>query len=115
MDNEKNEFDQVECDLREGLVARAAPDGFSRKVMARIDARQKTAPAWWSTWRWAATAILAAALLAMVAGGQWEQQRKQRIAGERAREQVILALRITGSTLDAVQQKIQRTGKEIHP
>jgi hypothetical protein len=33
--NDKNEFDQLERELREALATRAAPDGFSRKVMAR--------------------------------------------------------------------------------
>jgi hypothetical protein len=41
----------------------------------------------------------------MVLGGL-EHDRQQRMAGERAREQVLLALRITGSTLRDVQQKV---------
>jgi anti-sigma factor RsiW len=115
VDNDKNEFDQLERELREALATRAAPDGFSRKVMARIDTRRKSSPAWWPTWRWAAAAAVFAIAILALAASQWQRQREQRIAGERAREQVILALRITGSTLDAVQQKVQRTGKEIHP
>ena len=113
MDNH-NKFDQLERELRQALATRAAPDGFSERVMARIAPRQKAPAIRMPLWRWAAAAaVLAVALLAFAAS-QWQHQRKQRIAGEHARDQVILALRITGSTLDAVQQKIQRTGKEIH-
>lgn len=119
MDNQKNELDQLERELREGLAAKAAPDGFSQRVMARLDAspslRSNRPRAWFPSMHWPALAVLAAVLLAVIAGGQWERQREQRIAGERARAQVILALHITASTLNAVQQKIQQSGREIHP
>jgi hypothetical protein len=46
----------------------------------------------------------------MVVGGV-EREREQRVAGERAREQVLLALRITGSTLRDVQQKVNTGGQ----
>jgi len=52
----------------------------------------------------------------LVAGlvlGGLEREREQRIAGERAREQVLLALRITGSTLRDVQQKVNTGGGQV--
>jgi hypothetical protein len=58
-------------------------------------------------WRWAVAALLVAA---MVMGG-FERDRQQRLAGQRAKQQVLLALRITGSTLREVQQKVN-TGSE---
>jgi hypothetical protein len=48
----------------------------------------------------------------MVLGGL-ERDREQRVAGERAREQVLLALRITGSTLRDVQQKVNTGGGQV--
>jgi hypothetical protein len=38
--------------------------------------------------------------------GGVERDRQQRIAGERARQQVLLALHITGTTLRQVQEKV---------
>ncbi|HEX5236566.1 MAG TPA: hypothetical protein VFW25_14700 [Silvibacterium sp.] len=113
MVDSNKEFDDLERELRESLAPRAAPLGFANKVMARVELRDKSA---FSLWRWfTSAALVTAVLLAMVLGGRWQQQRRQRIAGERARDQVILALRITGSTLQAVQQKVQQSAKESQP
>jgi hypothetical protein len=49
--------------------------------------------------------VAAVLVAAMVLGGL-ERDHQRRVAGERAREQVLLALRITGSTLRDVQQKV---------
>jgi hypothetical protein len=114
--NEKNEFDQLERELHEALIKRDAPLGFATRVMAQIDARPKSAPARIFLWRWiTAVAVFAVVLVGLIAGNRWQQAREQRIAGEHARDQVILALRITGSTLDAVNEKVQKSGKEVQP
>jgi hypothetical protein len=106
-----NKFHDVEHDLREQLALRSAPPGFAKKVLARIDESQHAAPFRMPAWRWmAAAAVLTAT--AVLAGGQWEYHREQQIAGQRARAQVMLALRIAGSTLQQVQQKVQRTGRD---
>jgi hypothetical protein len=104
-------MDEFERELREQLQARSAPGGFADRVMARVPERQASRRLWWAlspVWRWAAAALLVAG---MVAGGL-ERDRQQRIAGERARAQVLLALRITGSTLRDVQQKIRADGRQ---
>ena len=114
MVDSNNEFDDLERELRQALAPRAAPLGFSNKVMARIDHSRKSPS--FALWRWfTSVALVTAVLLAVVLGGRWQQQRQQRIEGEHARDQVILALRITSSTLQAVQQKLQQSGKESHP
>jgi hypothetical protein len=100
--------DEFEKELRNHLQARSAPPGFADRVMARVPAK-KPRPAWQSPfrqtlWRWAAVA----AVLAVTVFGGIEHDRQQRIAGERAREQVLLALRITGSTLHQVQDKVSQ-------
>ena len=103
-------MDAFERELREQLRARSAPEGFTDRVMARAPQRQASRRPWWGwapVWRWAVAALLVAG---MVAGGV-ERDRQQRIAGERAREQVLLALQITGSTLRDVQQKISTDGR----
>lgn len=99
-------MDDFERELREQLQARSAPDGFADRVMARMPQRRTASLAWlrpgMPMWRWAAAGVLVAGV---VLGGI-ERDRQQRLAGERAKEQVLLALRITGSTLRDVQEKV---------
>jgi hypothetical protein len=95
--------DDFEKELRSHLEARSAPPGFVDRVMARVPARRRRS-AWQPLWRWAAVA----AFLAVTVLGGMEHERQQRVAGERAREQVLLALRITGSTLHQVQNKVSQ-------
>jgi hypothetical protein len=106
-------MDQFERELREQLQARPAPEGFADHVMARATQRRLQHRGWpgfgMPVWRWAVAALLVAG---MVAGGM-ERQREQREEGERAREQVLLALHITASTLRDVQQKVS-AGDEEH-
>lgn len=117
MSDHHNQFDDLECDLREGLAARPAPEDFAEKVFARVtnqEARRESRPALFLHWRGALAAVLIAA--ALVTTGLWQHQRQQRIAGERARAQVMLALRITSNTLDAIlQRNIQHPAKEAQP
>jgi REP element-mobilizing transposase RayT len=109
----RNEFDELERELCEALTTRPAPLGFATRVMAQIDAREKSAGVRTPFWRWlAASATLAAACLGLLAGTQYERHRERRIAGEHARQQVFLALHITGSTLEQVRRKVQQTGKD---
>jgi hypothetical protein len=131
-----NELEDLERELRESLATRPAPERFTEKVLARVankeavqDPRLKRAllyenvltrvasesrPALFLHWRSALAALLIATVL--ISAGLWQRRRQQRIAGEHARAQVFLALRITGSALDAIlQQKIQHPAKEAQP
>jgi hypothetical protein len=49
--------------------------------------------------------------MAIAGGGYWEHQRRERIAGERARGQVILALHISAVTLHDVLHKVVKDTK----
>lgn len=115
MGDERNNFDELERELREGLIKRDAPLGFSTRVMARVDARRKQSSHRISLWRWITVTALALALVTGFVSVRWQQQREERLAGEHARDQVFLALRITSTTLQAVDQKVQQTGKEVQP
>lgn len=99
-------IDAFESELREQLQPREAPGGFADRVMARATAQRGRRGLWMPVLRWAMAALLVAAV---VAGGV-ERDRRQRIEGERARAQVMLALRIAGATLNDVQRKIQADG-----
>ncbi len=105
--------DNFEQELRDALRARPAPPGFADRVMRRVgDPAARVPVAEFQTRRslsafhlpalqWAIAAVL---LIAIAVGGFAEHRR--RLAGERARQQVFLALRITSSTLHAVHNKI---------
>ncbi len=100
-------IDDFEQHLRNQLAPRPAPAGFADRVMASVELRPAPRPRqprffWRPLWSWTA---IAAVLVLAVFGGV-EHDRQQRIEGERARAQVLLALRITGTTLHDVQQKI---------
>lgn len=117
--------DEFERELQACLRVRPAPPGFAERVMARVEARvhaiekipaqqpQGTAKhrllAWprrlSPVWRAVAAVLIAAIIL----GGYFEHRRQRQIAGERARDQVLLALRITGTSLRAVQDQLNRT------
>ena len=100
----------LEQELRASLRARPAPDGFADRVLARVDALPHHEPAPWPvrTIRNPGVrgAIAATLLLAVGVGGYFEHQRERQIAGEHARQQVLLALRITSSTLQDVRNKV---------
>lgn len=116
MADTRNEFEQLDRELRESLATRSAPLGFTRRVMARIDAREKSSGARITLWRRVfAAAVVVATCLALVVGNHYERVHEQRIEGEHARDQVILALRITHSTLEEVRLKVEQKGKDTRP
>jgi hypothetical protein len=92
-------MNQVERDLREALRRRDAPPFFAERVLART--RQQKQPR--RSWSW----LAAVALVLLMIGGigiVWEQRRQAE--GERAKEQLIVGLRITGSKLRDVRERI---------
>ncbi len=100
--------DDFERELSNQLRARSAPTGFADRLMARLPAARKPRSRWQSLWNPAWSWAFIAALVAVTVLGGLEHNRQQRIAGERARDQVILALHIAGSTLNQVQQKVNQ-------
>jgi hypothetical protein len=95
---------KFEQELREGLRLREAPAGFADRVIDRLNQPHLVPKSSFFQLPAFRLAIAAVVLLAVALGGYREHQR--RIAGERARQQVLLALRITSSTLHAVHNKV---------
>jgi hypothetical protein len=99
-----------EQELRASLQVRPAPDGFADRVLARVEALPHHEASPWPvrTIRNPAVrgAIAAMLLLSIGVGGYFEHQRERQIAGEHARQQVLLALRITSSALQDVRNKV---------
>jgi len=58
-------------------------------------------------------AAAAAAVMLMTVGLPAYREHTRRIEGERAKEQVILALRMTGATLRSVQERVQQQTVEL--
>jgi hypothetical protein len=107
------EHEDLERLLRQGLRPRQTPAGFTARVMARVPgtppvpSSQKKRTFWVPMMRWATATLL----LGLAAGSYWQHQQKERIAGERARNQLILALRMSAATLNDVQHKVLRSTK----
>lgn len=99
----------IENDLSEALARKSPPPGFTARVMSAIEqesrAPRRPARAWW---QWTA----AAALLMAIGGGTAAHYIEQRREGERAREQVLLALRITGAKLRDTREHVRAISRQ---
>lgn len=99
--------DELERKLHRTLRPVAAPEGFADRVLARTieqaSARRQVLRIRGPLVRWSIAATL---LITLGLGGYVQQQREKQIEGARARQQVLLALRIAGSTLHAVRDKV---------
>ena len=106
---------QLDDALREALRREEPPVDFTARVMARLGAPRPKVNRWEAllaalrtslrtpALRWAAVSVLG---LLVVFGFQYHRERQLRAQGELAREQVILALRITGNKLQIAQAKV---------
>ena len=111
---------ELEQELRTGLRPLPAPTGFSERTLQRRQLAAESGPDFRNAkslrrrspqkfparppWlRWGAAACL---VVTVLLGGILQHQRERREAGARARQQVLLALRITRLTLQAVQNRV---------
>src|SRR6266498_1506758 len=98
-----NGFDD---NLREALRRREPPDGFARGVLARVrNLEDPSKPSFMR--RWIVAASVAAVLFLTVSVSVYREHLR-RVEGERAKEQVMFALRLTGSKLRSVQEHVQQ-------
>jgi len=97
---------RLEDELRQALRRREPPAGFAERVMARARAREREQrrPRWLG-WRWLAAAT---AVVVVAAGLHFMEERRRRLEGERAKEQVMLALELTGAKLILAEQRVQQ-------
>lgn len=112
----ENEIEQA---LKAALQREPAPEGLAQRIvqLANIrEASRRLGPAvipWWRLplLRWAAVGVTAACAV-----GAALEYHQQQVRGEQARQQVLLALRITGSRLRVVhQQVLKANGEEKRP
>jgi hypothetical protein len=106
-----DEREDLEHLLRQGLRPRQTQAGFTARVMARLPGTspmpsfQKKRTFWMPMTRW----VMATVLLGVAGGSYWQHEQNERIAGERARNQLILALRMSAATLNDVQHKLLKS------
>jgi hypothetical protein len=96
---------ELERELRETLRRTQAPAGFSARVFERTSGKAAAA-AWWR--RPALAWSLASVLLVSAVGGTeaWHAHH-ERVEGERAKAELMLALRITGQKIQFAQSKLR--------
>jgi hypothetical protein len=97
-------MNRLEDDLRSALRRREPPAGFADRVMARVPVTMtRRRPS--MVWRW----VSAAAACLMLAAGVDSYRDYRR--GVEAKQQLMLALKITGQKLAVVQNKIHELNR----
>lgn len=97
-------MDPLEQDFREALSREPAPDWFAERVMARVR-EQKPQPR--AQFGWVRWAFAVAMLVVVFAGVRFDQIRRERIVGEQAKRELMLALQLTGSKLHMAQVHVR--------
>jgi hypothetical protein len=102
-----------EEELRQALQRQEPPSDFTVRVLARCaeeDAKTRN-----SSWRtlWSAPAwqlgMATAAVLLMLAGGTVYERHEHEVRGLAAKRQLLLAMRIAGTKLQQVQQRVKES------
>ena len=104
----------IEDALRNALCRDDAPEGFAVRVLARAEQENSSAhkaqrASWLSIFsqplvRWVAFATVSICLV--IGGVHYRNLQRQRIQGEAAKQQLMLALRIAGSKLQLAKSKV---------
>lgn len=95
----------LENDLQRALRRESPAPGFASRVLQRIEREEHVSrrPVWWR-------AAAASVTLAAVLGGWAAHEIHERREGERAKEQVLLALSIAGEKVRYAQQQVHDIG-----
>lgn len=97
---------ELEEELRAKLGRIPAPLGLKSRILAEARARElrKKKPLWFSIPF--ARAVALVLIVVLGAAVVLEREHQRRVEGERAKEQVMLALRITGTALQTVHNRV---------
>ena len=104
-------MNRLEEELRNAMRREEPPEGFLERVLAQ--AARKKRSAWscvfaWNGLRWAAAGALCLVLAG--AGMEYRKAQQERVRGESAKAQLMLALRIAGHKLQIAQTRVQQLG-----
>lgn len=106
---------RLDDELRNALRREVPPAGFEARLMARLASEPKQAT---GLARWfrlpemrmplmTQVAFAAALCLVVVAGVRFERDRQERAEGLAAKAKLMQALRVTGTQLQAVREKVR--------
>jgi hypothetical protein len=99
----------VERELERAMRPRSPQPGFSKRVMARIEAEEVgERKATWRGWR----AVAASLTLTLLLGGYMTERVVERVRGERAKKQVLLAMRIASEKVSAARHEVRAIGTQ---
>jgi hypothetical protein len=101
-----------EDQLREALWPPDVPAGFKNRVLAKLPEAYPPAPRHPVMRRVAVWAAVVVVIAGSITGLQIERAQEQRVRGEKARERVMLALRITGTKLNQAQSHVRQVGDD---
>jgi hypothetical protein len=105
-------MNRFEDELKQSLARVEPPTGFIERVLART-AQERNRPSWrrqiaaWFTGPQLAWAAAAALVLLITAGIGYQREMARRAAGKQAKEQVIMALRITAEEIQVARQGVR--------
>ncbi len=101
-----------EDQLREALRPPDVPAGFKNRVLAKLPEAYPPAPRHSVLRRVAVWAAVMVVVAGSITGLQLERAHEQRARGEKAREEVMLALRITGTKLNQAQSHVRQASDD---
>lgn len=115
-DRDEAELAEFERRLRNAMQRHEAPLGLKARVLAQSRARmrenRRAQQGGWMLQRIAASAVLAAIFGGIAVYREMEVRSIERQKGEQAREQVMLALRITTRTLNRIGERMKERPSE---
>ncbi|HEY3927184.1 MAG TPA: hypothetical protein VGL89_02310 [Candidatus Koribacter sp.] len=98
-----------EDQLRDALRTPEVPTGFANRVMAKLPeaypVRMQRTAVFRRVALWAAAVVIC---VGTVTGWQVERAHEERARGEKAREEVMLALRIAGNKLNHAESRVKQ-------
>lgn len=102
--------DELGRELEHAFRRTSPPSGFGARVLERVAADGRRAPVVRPLPRRGWRAIAAGVLLTAIAGGWAAERAIERREGERARDEVMVALRIASSKVRTAQEHVRDVG-----
>ena len=108
----------LEDDLKMALRRTEPPEGFAARVLERAKAPAPPEPSWRESLmvllrpprvQWVALSLIAG--LVIPAAGVYRREQQSRAEGERAKEQLMIAVRVAGNKMHRVHQKVLEMGR----
>ena len=108
----------LEDDLKTALRRTEPPEGFANRVLARANGPAAAEPSWWQylmvlvrppRMQWVALSLIVSFMIP--AAGVYRKEQQARAEGERAKQQLVFAMRVTGNKLHRVHQRVLEMGR----